>query len=56
MGYRQAAQLNLNVGPYACGIYVGPHRTEHCTWCQVCRWNATHVTKDCAHINRLARE
>ena len=70
--YRQtnyAPAPTPTAGPYACGICALPHRTDQCTsyvpganqpptrcWCQVCKWNTTHVTKDCGHINRLARE
>ncbi len=56
-------------GPYACGICAGPHSIEKCTsyvpganqpptkcWCQVCKWNTTHVTQNCLHIARLTRE
>ena len=56
-------------GRYSCGICGGPHRTELCTsyipgannpptrkWCQLCCWNYTHVTRECVHIMRMAKE
>ena len=56
-------------GPYACGLCAGTHPTEQCTlympgailpptkcWCMVCKWNTTHVTENCLHIARKARE
>ena len=56
-------------GPYAFGLCAGPHRTEQCSsympgannppirkWCDICKWNLSHVTSDCLHIARMARE
>lgn len=63
-GYVPQAQQ----GPYLCGACGGLHRIYQCTyvtntgstpqkkWCQMCRWNYTHVTQDCLHIAQMAKE
>lgn len=54
-------------GPYRCGKCGGDHKTEHCTvypsrnlppnmWCDTCRWNYTHTTKDCNRVPRPPRD
>ena len=54
-------------GPYKCGACAGNHRTEQCPtlqpmgrdppalWCDACKWNRTHVTKDCHYLARMQR-
>ena len=69
MGYQEASAPYPIVGPYMCGICAKPHKTSQCMsymlgenylttrcWCQVCQWNTMHITRDYAHIDRLARE
>ena len=56
-------------GPYSCGICAGSHKTEMCNsymlganntqgqkWFQMCRWNFTHATPECVHLQQMARE
>ena len=50
-GYQQTAPQNAVLRPL-----LGASQPSMRYWCQLCRWNFTHVTKDCVHIDRLAQE
>ena len=63
--YRQTYAQQVLQGPYRCGTCAGNHKTEQCPtlqpmgrdwtalWCDACKWNQTHVTKDCHYLARM---
>ena len=63
--YRQMYAQPVLQGPYRCDACAGNHKIEQCPtlqpmgrdlpalWCDVCKWNRTHVTKYCHYLARI---
>ena len=51
LGYQQVAPQNADPRPL-----LGASQPHMRYWCQLCRRNFTHITKNCVHIDRLVQE